>query len=351
MHLRRPPCPYFSAEVHETRSAIAWCGGSAVPEPSLRQLCSQVGRSVQSPPPAWSVEGHRLPSNTAVSPPPGDTADEYFTRMLSSGADAAAPSATKLEEWFLLPSRDRELDDRPTLVLDLDETLIHSVEASATAEELAAFAEHGGTEPLTFPGNGGAFRLVWRDGGCLYVHRRPGLRKFLDHVKDKFEVVLWTAGMRGYARAVLSVIDEGRRVFGERVVARDRRWFKPQPDGEGYAKVLNRLGRSLHRTILLDNSPGVCRLSADNCVVVPDYFGPQPPYSHPDSDSVLEAAAGLLDEWLHARMPAPSFLRSADRINTRVPDHSDYTPLHHLQPKEKKGRPARAPRERAASRM
>lgn len=77
--------------------------------------------------------------------------------------------------------------DRPydkLLVLDLDETLIHTV---------APF----GCRELKHKPHFGIF-------GGYVVYRRPGVQEFLDECFQKFrEVALWTAGTRPYAFEVL----------------------------------------------------------------------------------------------------------------------------------------------------
>lgn len=50
-----------------------------------------------------------------------------------------------------------------------------------------------------------SFRLF---GGVYHVYLRPGLRQFLSFLLAHFEVGVWTAGTRAYARCVL------RRVLG-----------------------------------------------------------------------------------------------------------------------------------------
>jgi len=89
-----------------------------------------------------------------------------------------------------LPPKDPS-DPRITLVLDLDETLVHcTVEPISDADMIF---------PVTF--NGIQYRV--------HVRTRPYLMEFLAAVSTKFEVVVFTASQRVYANELLQRIDPG----------------------------------------------------------------------------------------------------------------------------------------------
>lgn len=108
-----------------------------------------------------------------------------------------------------------------TLVLDLDETLIHFEDGKS-------------------------------DGGHQeeeegYYMIRPGCSKFLKELAKHYEIVVFTAAMPDYADWILDQIDEpgfiAHRLY--------RQHCTPQED---YAiKDLRNLGRDLRRTIIVDN--------------------------------------------------------------------------------------------------
>ena len=77
-----------------------------------------------------------------------------------------------------------------TLVLDLDETLIHYVDGNHHSGEDADVS-------LEAEQN--------EDDSCFYI--RPGLNKFLTELSEHYELVLYTAAMRDYADYFLSQID------------------------------------------------------------------------------------------------------------------------------------------------
>uniref|UniRef100_M4C3X0 FCP1 homology domain-containing protein n=1 Tax=Hyaloperonospora arabidopsidis (strain Emoy2) TaxID=559515 RepID=M4C3X0_HYAAE len=117
------------------------------------------------------------------------------------------------------------------LVLDLDETLVHSSFRRTKYPHIAAPVEIDG-----------AFYLV-------YMCKRPGVKEFLSEMSKCYEIVVYTASLRKYADPLLDEIDsEGvirYRLYHEHCV---------QCKG-GYVKDLSTLNRSLSQTIIVDNAP------------------------------------------------------------------------------------------------
>ena len=78
-----------------------------------------------------------------------------------------------------------------TLVLDLDETLVHcTVEPTPDADLQFPVVFHG----ITYQ---------------VHVRLRPHLFTFLEKIKDKFEVIVFTASQQVYANELLNLIDPG----------------------------------------------------------------------------------------------------------------------------------------------
>ena len=74
-----------------------------------------------------------------------------------------------------------------TLVLDLDETLIHCVSGNIESRDLMEALEHGADD---------FFYMV-----------RPHCHKFLTELSQYFEIVIFTAAMQSYADWILDGID------------------------------------------------------------------------------------------------------------------------------------------------
>ena len=130
----------------------------------------------------------------------------------------------------LLPNKK---DNRKTLVLDLDETLIHS-----------AF------EPF-IPRDDITLTMNMKDNNIIiHVLKRPYLDEFLNIVTQKYEVVIFTASISDYANPLLDRLDPlkkiSHRLFREHCTKADNGLF---------IKDLNRLGRDLKNVIIIDNNP------------------------------------------------------------------------------------------------
>ncbi|XP_035819059.1 uncharacterized protein [Zea mays] len=131
----------------------------------------------------------------------------------------------------LLPKQTRSCPTM-TLVLDLDETLVHST------------LEHCEDADFTFP-----VHFNFREH-TIYVRCRPYLKEFLDRVASVFETIIFTASQSIYAEQLLNVLDPKRKLFRHRVYRESCVYVEGN-----YMKDLTVLGRDLTRVMIVDNSP------------------------------------------------------------------------------------------------
>lgn len=85
----------------------------------------------------------------------------------------------------------------------------------------------------------------------MRCYLRPGLHAFLTAVSELADVVLYTAGLPGYASPLCDALDPSRSLLPVRL-------FRPTTvaaGGHSCVKDLAPLGRDLRRTVLVDNSP------------------------------------------------------------------------------------------------
>uniref|UniRef100_A0A0E0D9K8 FCP1 homology domain-containing protein n=1 Tax=Oryza meridionalis TaxID=40149 RepID=A0A0E0D9K8_9ORYZ len=148
----------------------------------------------------------------------------------------------------LLPKQTRSCP-RTTLVLDLDETLVHST------------LEPCEDSDFTFPVH---FNLREH---TIYVRCRPYLKEFLETVASMFEIIIFTASQSIYAEQLLNILDPKRRLFRHRVYRESCLFVEGN-----YLKDLSVLGRDLAHVVIVDNSPQAFGFQLDNGVPIESWF-------------------------------------------------------------------------------
>ncbi|XP_050523571.1 CTD nuclear envelope phosphatase 1 [Daktulosphaira vitifoliae] len=159
----------------------------------------------------------------------------------------------------LLPlSRHRlSMVKRKVLVLDLDETLIHSHHEGVLRHP---------SKPEMPPD----FILkvtIERHPVRFYVHKRPHVDFFLDIVSKWYELVVFTASMQIYGAAVADKLDNRRGIL-------KRRFYRQHctPEMGSYTKDLTSVSSDLSSVFILDNSPAAYRAFPDNAIPIKSWF-------------------------------------------------------------------------------
>jgi len=197
--------------------------------------------------PPWKSSGNSSSSTQATA----ETEEQQQEKREKEKPPGPTPVREKQSTSQQIPFGEGQLGPqagsnigRKTLVLDLDETLVHSsFRAVATADIVIGVEIEG-------------------ENHKVYVRKRPGCDEFLLKTAELYEVVIYTASMSKYASPLLDKLDTHGvchwRLYREactRLAA-------------GYVKDLSRLGRDLKNVIIIDNSPICYSLQPDNAIPI-----------------------------------------------------------------------------------
>ena len=145
-----------------------------------------------------------------------------------------------IDEEILLPPKSKELSNKKTLILDLDETLVHS--------SFIPFEKNDIVLNVDFEG------VLYN----IYVLIRPHVEKFLKNIAKFFEIVVFTASISKYASPLLDILDKEKNIKYR--LYRDHCTFI----NGVFVKDLKRLNRSLKDIIIVDNSPIAYAFDSEN---------------------------------------------------------------------------------------
>ena len=136
-----------------------------------------------------------------------------------------------------------------TLVLDLDETLIHYEES---------------------------------DNGDDHVLYRPFAQKFVEEIAKYYEIVIFTAAQQDYADYILDRLDTTKAIS-------HRLYRRHTIENDGvYQKDLSKIGRDLSKTLIVDNSAENFQLQPDNGIYIKSW------YDDPNDRALLQLAPLLI---------------------------------------------------------
>lgn len=198
-----------------------------------------------SPPPPQSPSGRRGGAAAAAAPAPPRQERRAYSCLRSlcccgrrqtaavyhptnPVAPSAAPTHPTSEDYGSLGFP--PIEGKPTLVLDLDETLVHS--------SFKAIPNPDFVIPVTIEGH----------VHHVYVLERPGTHEFLQRMSKHFEIICFTASLSKYANPLLDLLDKNKTIRGR--LYREHCVFYAGT----YVKDLSLIGRELRSTLIVDNS-------------------------------------------------------------------------------------------------
>ena len=157
---------------------------------------------------------------------------------------------TKISEnkKMLLPQKSKEFVNKKTLILDLDETLVHSSFVPFENNDIVLNVEFEG--------------MLYN----IYVLIRPGAIDFIKKVAKLYEVIIFTASISKYALPLIDILDSDKNI--QYKLTREHCTFL----NGIYIKELKKLNRDLNDLIILDNSPLAYSFDIDNGLPIKAWY-------------------------------------------------------------------------------
>ena len=124
-----------------------------------------------------------------------------------------------------------------SLVLDLDETLI-------------------------------SFKLEPGDENKGTIRFRPYLDSFLQKVREKYEIIVFTSGTKDYADPLEDAIEQEENYFDARLYRHHTVAY-----GKDIVKDISRIGRPLDKICIVENMPQNFRLQKENGILIKSFYG------------------------------------------------------------------------------
>jgi len=179
---------------------------------------------------------------------------------------------------------------KKTLVLDLDETLVHSTFEPVKNPDLV----------LPVHIKGATYRIN--------VMIRPGTTEFLARMGELYEVVVFTASLAEYAEPLVKVLDTTNVV--SYLLYRQH----CTPVNGIYVKDLSLIGRDIKNIILVDNSPNSFLFQPENAYHIKNFFDDK-------TDRELDRLSYFLENFTKVKD-----VRPIEDHRARIEPHQ---PIHH----------------------
>ncbi|TPX30406.1 hypothetical protein SmJEL517_g06019 [Synchytrium microbalum] len=219
---------------------LTWKGPKRRPSSRLNGTPTPSSSSTSSP---KALRRSKRLKSASTDESDSAASDSSISRM-SSSSNGHTPRIRKSLRSSVTP--DRRIK---TLVLDLDETLIHSTSRGSRNHDHMIEV------------------LVDKHVCLYYVYKRPHVDLFLQRVSQWYHLVIFTASMPEYADPVIDYLDKSRTLIS-------RRFFRSactQNNGI-YLKPLHVIEPDLSQVCLLDNSPMSYADHPDNAIPIESWI-------------------------------------------------------------------------------
>lgn len=213
---------------------------------------------------ASSAHGSRINSE-ATSPVPSPAmspTSEETARLSTKGIPKPPPKRmyfTKVENWApgpdaLLPPPTEDQYNKKLLVLDLDETLVHSSFNKVDNADMII--------PLSIEDPVSKATISHQ----VYVYKRPYVDEFLETMAKYYELAIFTASLQVYCDAVMEKLDPSglcvHRLYRDSCI---------QSNGV-FVKDMSILGRPIESVIILDNCAASYMFQPENGILAIAFY-------------------------------------------------------------------------------
>ncbi|KAK1756839.1 NLI interacting factor-like phosphatase-domain-containing protein [Echria macrotheca] len=209
----------------------------------------------------------RASGNAGSGGPTGDISAQLKSPTSPAGALTRYPK-TPAPPRPLIPRRQpsyinaepADIKHQKTLILDLDETLIHSMSKGGRMSSGHMVEVRLNT---TYVSMGGQASIGPQHPILYYVHKRPHCDEFLRRVSKWYNLVVFTASVQEYADPVIDWLEADRKYFSARYY-RQHCTFRHG----AFIKDLSSVEPDLSKVMILDNSPLSYMFHQDNAIPI-----------------------------------------------------------------------------------
>ena len=186
-----------------------------------------------------------------------------------------------------------------TLVIDLDETLVHS---------------YFEKEPPYKPDISFDIEIT---GIAIHISTliRPGTYQFLEKLSNKYEIIIFTASLSQYAIPLLNEIDKNK--YCKYTLFREHCYTFDNKGNPGYVKDLSKLNRDLNNTIIIDNNPDCYFLNKENGIPIKTWINDK---NDKELFKLLPYLEFLANEYIIDVRPILTKIKNGKAINFKILD-------------------------------